>query len=34
MGTHMTHQFACQGTAAYVMFVTFDRAYDIRWLKG
>jgi peptide/nickel transport system substrate-binding protein len=33
MGTHMAHQFACQGTAACVMFVTFDRAYDIRWLK-
>jgi hypothetical protein len=33
MGTRMAHQFACQGTAACVMFVTFDRAYDIRWLK-
>jgi hypothetical protein len=31
MGTHMAHQFACQGTAACVMFVTFDRDYDTRW---
>ena len=34
MGTQMAHQFACQGTAACVMFVTFDRAYDIRWGKA
>jgi len=34
MGSHMAHQFACQGTAACVMFVTFDRAYDIRWGKA
>jgi hypothetical protein len=31
MGSHMAHQFACQGTEACVMFVTFNRAYDIRW---
>ena len=34
MGSHMAHQFACQGAAACVMFVTFDRAYDIRWGKA
>jgi hypothetical protein len=33
-GTYMAHQFSCQGTAACVMFVTFDRAYDIRWGKA
>jgi len=26
-------KFACHGTAAGVMFVTFDRSYDIRWLR-
>jgi len=34
MGTHIAHQFACQGTAACVMFVSFDRAYDIKWGKA
>ena len=34
MGGQMAHQFACQGTVACVMFVTFDRTYDIRWGKG
>jgi mannose-6-phosphate isomerase-like protein (cupin superfamily) len=34
MGTRMAHQFACRGTAACVMFVTFNRAYDIRWGKA
>jgi hypothetical protein len=33
MGSHMAHQFACQGTAACVMFASFDRAYDIKWGK-
>ncbi len=34
MEGHMAHQFTCQGKAACVMFVTFDRAYDIFWGKG
>jgi Cupin domain len=34
MGGHMAHQFTCQGKAACVMFVTFDRTYDIFWGKG
>jgi hypothetical protein len=34
METHMAHQFACQGTAACAVFVTFDRACDIRWRKA
>jgi hypothetical protein len=34
MGTHMAHKFACQGTAACVMFVTFNRGYDIKWGKA
>ena len=34
MGSHMAHQFACRGTAACVMFVSFDGAYDIKWGKG
>ena len=33
MEGHMTHQFTCQGTAACVMFVSFDKAYDIKWGK-
>ena len=33
MGSHMAHQFACQGTAC-VMFASFDRAYDIKWGKA
>jgi mannose-6-phosphate isomerase-like protein (cupin superfamily) len=31
MGSHMAHEFACQGPVACVMFVIFDRAYDIKW---
>jgi hypothetical protein len=34
MGGGMAHQFTCQGREACVMFVTFDRAYDIKWGKG
>jgi quercetin dioxygenase-like cupin family protein len=34
MGSHMPHQFSCQGKAACLMIVTFDRAYDIYWGKG
>jgi quercetin dioxygenase-like cupin family protein len=34
MGSHMPHQFSCQGRSACLMFVTFDRAYDITWGKG
>jgi hypothetical protein len=30
MGTRMAHQFACRGTAACVMFVTFDGAYRLK----
>jgi hypothetical protein len=30
----MAHQFTCQGRDACVMFVTFDRSYDIHWGKG
>jgi hypothetical protein len=33
MGGHQAHQFTCEGTAPCVMFVTFDRAYDIKWGK-
>jgi hypothetical protein len=29
----MAHQFTCQGREACVMFVIFDRAYDIKWGK-
>jgi mannose-6-phosphate isomerase-like protein (cupin superfamily) len=31
MGSHMPHQFSCQGEAGCVMIVIFDRAYDIYW---
>jgi hypothetical protein len=34
MGSRMPHQFTCQGKAACLMFVSFDRAYDIFWGKG
>jgi hypothetical protein len=34
MAGGMAHQFACQGDAPCLMFVTFDRAYDIFWGKG
>ena len=33
MAGGMAHQFTCQDTAC-VMFVTFDRPYDIFWGKG
>jgi quercetin dioxygenase-like cupin family protein len=34
MGGRMAHQFTCQGKSACLMFVAFDRAYDIFWGKG
>lgn len=34
MGGRMAHQFSCQSKAACLMFVAFDRAYDIFWGKG
>jgi quercetin dioxygenase-like cupin family protein len=34
MAGGMAHQFTCQGAAACVMFVSFDRAYDIKWGKA
>jgi mannose-6-phosphate isomerase-like protein (cupin superfamily) len=34
MGGGMSHQFTCQGRSACLMFVTFDRPYDIFWGKG
>jgi hypothetical protein len=34
MGSHMPHQFSCQGKSACLMIVSFDRAYDIYWGKG
>ena len=34
MEGHMAHQFTCQGKFACLMFVTFDRVYDIFWGKG
>jgi len=34
MAGHMAHQFTCQGRDGCVMFVTFDRAYDIKWEKA
>jgi quercetin dioxygenase-like cupin family protein len=34
MGSQMPHQFSCQGKAACLMVVTFDRAYDIHWGKS
>ena len=33
MGGHMPHQFSCLGKITCMMFVTFDRPYDIRWGK-
>jgi hypothetical protein len=33
MAGGMAHQFTCQDSAC-LMFVTFDRAYDIFWGKG
>jgi anti-sigma factor ChrR (cupin superfamily) len=34
MAGGMGHQLSCQGDAPCLMFVTFDRAYDIFWGKG
>ncbi len=34
MPSHMAHKFTCQGPDACVMFVTFDRTYDIKWEPG
>jgi mannose-6-phosphate isomerase-like protein (cupin superfamily) len=34
MGGRMPHQFTCQDRSACLMFVVFDRAYDIYWGKG
>jgi len=34
MAGRMAHQFTCQGRDGCVMFVTFDRAYDIKWEKA
>jgi quercetin dioxygenase-like cupin family protein len=34
MGGRMAHQFTCLGKSPCVMFVVFDRAYDIFWGKG
>jgi quercetin dioxygenase-like cupin family protein len=34
MAGGMAHQFTCQSDAACLMFVTFNRAYDIFWGKG
>ncbi|HEX9556955.1 MAG TPA: hypothetical protein VF991_10695 [Reyranella sp.] len=34
MAGRMAHQFTCQGRDGCVMFVTFDRAYDITWEKA
>jgi quercetin dioxygenase-like cupin family protein len=33
MPSKAKHQFSCQSKTACVMFVTFDRTYDIFWLK-
>lgn len=34
MGSHMPHQFTCRNKSGCLMFITFDRAYDIKWGKG
>jgi quercetin dioxygenase-like cupin family protein len=34
MPGHMAHQFVCKGSEPCLMFLTFDRAYDIFWGKG
>lgn len=34
MAGHMAHKFSCRGPDPCVMFVTFDRAYDIKWETG
>ena len=33
MPSKAKHQFACQSKTACLMFVTFDRKYDIFWVK-
>lgn len=33
MPSKVKHQFSCQSKAACVMFVTFDRKYDIFWVN-
>jgi len=33
MPSNAKHQFSCQSKTACVMFVTFDRVYDIFWVK-
>jgi quercetin dioxygenase-like cupin family protein len=33
MPSKVKHQFACQSSAGCVMFVSFDRKYDIFWFK-
>ena len=33
MGSHMPHQFTCRSKSGCLMFITFDRAYDIKWGK-
>ena len=33
MPSKAKHQFSCQSITACVMFVTFDRTYDIFWVK-
>jgi quercetin dioxygenase-like cupin family protein len=34
MAGRMAHQLTCQGRDGCVVFVTFDRAYDIKWERG
>ena len=31
MGNHIPHQFTCQSKPGWLMFITFDGAYDIKW---
>ena len=33
MRTKVKHQFSCESKSACIMFVTFDRTYDIFWVK-
>jgi quercetin dioxygenase-like cupin family protein len=33
MPSKVKHQFSCQSKTSCVMFVTFDRTYDIFWVK-
>jgi quercetin dioxygenase-like cupin family protein len=34
MPSKAKHQFSCESKSGCVLFVTFDRAYDIFWVKG